>query len=72
VADAKWLVRSSNANFAAGSSSEFPPTVAGYFLPAPLMRFQRSMPPNDPGEALDLFRIAVNGRSQKETRQLAR
>jgi DNA-binding transcriptional LysR family regulator len=49
-----------------------PPTVAGYFLPAPLMRFQRSMPPNDPGEALDLFRIAVNGRSQKETRQLAR
>jgi hypothetical protein len=71
VADAKWLVRSSNANFAVGSSG-VPPTVAGYFLPAPLMRFQRSMPPNDPGEALDLFRIAVNGRSQKETRQLAR
>jgi DNA-binding transcriptional LysR family regulator len=44
VADAKWLVRSSNANLRGKIKLGVPSTVAGYFLPAPLMRFQRLYP----------------------------
>ncbi len=44
VADAKWLVRSSHANVRGNIKLGVPPTVAGYFLPRPLMRFQRLYP----------------------------
>ena len=44
VADAKWLARSSNVNLRGTVRLGVPPTVAGYFLAAPLMRFQRLYP----------------------------
>ena len=44
VADAKWLARSSNMSLHGKVRLGVPPTVAGYFLAAPLMRFQRLYP----------------------------
>jgi DNA-binding transcriptional LysR family regulator len=44
VADAKWLAQSSNTNMHGMVRLGVPPTVAGYFLAAPLMRFQRLYP----------------------------
>jgi DNA-binding transcriptional LysR family regulator len=44
VADAKWLARSSNMSLHGTVRLGVPPTVAGYFLAAPLMRFQRLYP----------------------------
>jgi DNA-binding transcriptional LysR family regulator len=44
VADARWLVRSSNMNLRGTVRLGLPPTVAGYFIAAPLMHFQRLYP----------------------------
>jgi DNA-binding transcriptional LysR family regulator len=44
VADSKWLVRSTKLHLRGTIRLGVPPTVAGYFLTAPLMRFQRVYP----------------------------